>query len=496
MDPKQNCIITSWRPSTDEAFLNEPHYRVATPHRRSRCPRFETEGLICADGKGFGECKGTTASTLICSDQGTWKVYGIGGVINNDTECVKGTKSTFTDVARSVGWIESVLTAKNDPVISEIYTDWSEWSECTEFCDGGLRERTRQCINDDYCGEERNSTQQAACNTISCASLFGRSRSVSNLPESKCFHNFKKRKTTNYMRVVGGQAADGANWPFISMFYETRKGWDSRFCGGSLISNKWVLTAAHCFMDPYKKQVYPFKKYSVALGVFAYDEWNKGQHRTIKSVKCHETFTATYDRIENDICLIELSAPVDFVDDRIEPVCVSVKDPVVESSTYCKVAGFGTTMGTASMDVLNEAALPFGRFDKCKNDYISYGIKLVPEQHLCFGFEEGGVDACQGDSGGPLVCGGLDKHLTGVVSFGIGCASADLYGIYTSLSHYIGWISDNVEITCPPGFAGPYCTEDVDECSNENSCQAPLVCSNTYGSYECSCQKGFTLGVG
>merc|ERR1711892_1188056 len=150
-------------------------------------------------------------------------------------------------------------------------------------------------------------------------------------------------------------------------------------------------------------------------------------------------------------------------------------------------------MGTASMSVLNEAALPFGRFDKCKNDYQSYGIKLDKDQHLCFGFDKGGVDACQGDSGGPIVCGGLDKSLTGVVSFGIGCASEDLYGIYTSLSYYIGWINENVVVPCPAGTTGPYCTEDLDECATENNCKAPLVCSNTYGSYECTCKSGYKL---
>jgi secreted trypsin-like serine protease len=63
------------------------------------------------------------------------------------------------------------------------------------------------------------------------------------------------------MRVVGGETADKGQWPFMSVFYETRYGWDSRFCGGSLINENWIITAAHCFMDPYSRKVYNYKKY-------------------------------------------------------------------------------------------------------------------------------------------------------------------------------------------------------------------------------------------
>jgi hypothetical protein len=52
-------------------------------------------------------------------------------------------------------------------------------------------------------------------------------------------------------------------------------------------------------------------------------------------------------------------------------------------------------MDNISEDDLNQAALPVANFEQCKNDYITFGIKLESEQHLCAGFAHGGVDACQ-----------------------------------------------------------------------------------------------------
>ena len=139
-------------------------------------------------------------------------------------------------------------------------------------------------------------------------------------------------------------------------------------------------------------------------------------------------------------------------------------------------------MGTISDDQLNQAALPVANFDECANDYMNFGIKLDSSQHLCAGFSHGGVDACQGDSGGPFVCNNME--LSAVVSFGIGCAAADTYGIYTSLAYYVDWIES--EVGCPSGYRGPNCDDDLDECiANMHNCGPGTQCRNTFGSFEC-----------
>lgn len=150
-------------------------------------------------------------------------------------------------------------------------------------------------------------------------------------------------------------------------------------------------------------------------------------------------------------------------------------------------------MGTISDENLNQAALPVANFDECASDYLTFGIKLDPSQHLCAGFSHGGVDACQGDSGGPFVCNNLE--LSGVVSFGIGCAAADTYGIYTSLAFYVDWIAS--EVGCPIGYSGSNCEDDLDECiAGLHNCDAGSLCKNLVGSFECIksvCTTGFEM---
>ena len=96
--------------------------------------------------KGFGFCKGSNGASLTCENaNGTWDIYGVGGMVNNNT-CEKGeTVSEFTDVARHADWIREIMSEPDVPGINEIYSEWAEWTECDKFCDGGLRSRSREC---------------------------------------------------------------------------------------------------------------------------------------------------------------------------------------------------------------------------------------------------------------------------------------------------------------------------------------------------------------
>ena len=126
--------------------------------------------------------------------------------------------STFTDVSRSANWIKSVISPRDQ------FSKWSDWSECTAFCDGGTRNRTRICdkgVTSHISCDDSRLTEVEACGTRDCASLFGRSVRPTS---SKCFHNFKKESKLVTARIIGGEKASLTDWPFIGLFYRLNEG--------------------------------------------------------------------------------------------------------------------------------------------------------------------------------------------------------------------------------------------------------------------------------
>ena len=125
-----------------------------------------------------------------------------------------GFMSTFTDVSRSSDWIKSVISPRDQ------FSEWSDWSECNAFCDGGTRNRTRDCDKSRSC-DSTKLNEVEACGTRDCASLFGRSVRPTR---SKCFHNFQKESKLVTARIIGGEKARLTDWPFIGLFYRLNEG--------------------------------------------------------------------------------------------------------------------------------------------------------------------------------------------------------------------------------------------------------------------------------
>ena len=76
---------------------------------------------------------------------------------------------------------------------------------------------------------------------------------------------------------------------------------------------------------------------------------------------------------------------------------------------------------------------------------LAYGASAISDSMMCAGMEEGGKDSCQGDSGGPLMCGGVPLELSGIVSWGYGCAEPGFPGVYTQTSYFVDWIKNHME---------------------------------------------------
>ncbi|GFU10456.1 clotting factor B [Nephila pilipes] len=242
-------------------------------------------------------------------------------------------------------------------------------------------------------------------------------------------------------RVVGGHESYPGQWPWMAaLFIMTARGKEF-WCGGSLINNLYILTAAHCLSD---RRGYKYNPRQMVVRLGEHHLLNsdgKGiQEYGVSSLVPHPHFQR--NGFYNDIGIVKLSRPVKFTD-YIQPVCLpspqSSKSMVGAMAT---VVGWGAmnygTRGTGSM---HQVSMPIWDNKDCDARYY----QPITKNFVCAGYNEGGKDACQGDSGSPLMVPNNSREWTvvGIVSFGTKCASPGYPGVYTRVSEYIDWIRQN-----------------------------------------------------
>jgi len=262
----------------------------------------------------------------------------------------------------------------------------------------------------------------------------------------------RERKT---VRIVGGVEAEVGQWPWMAALVEsyTDDLESGHFCGGALIHPRWVVTAGHCVTI---SQDQP-EDIEVVLG--AHDlsaSHEEGRVRLpVKQILLHPNYDHAI--MDSDIALLELYDPVEgrplldiFPGDRQ----LVVFDNGTEIGETATVMGWGRTSDTGSYSaVLMQVSLPIVSMTTCSQAYHDYDSNLYPldeftDNMRCAGPESGGKDSCEGDSGGPLVVEkSTDKwELAGIVSWGDKCAEPGLYGVYTRVENFLGWIHGYVPI--------------------------------------------------
>ncbi|GAA6106579.1 ST14 transmembrane serine protease matriptase a isoform X2 [Tachysurus ichikawai] len=240
-------------------------------------------------------------------------------------------------------------------------------------------------------------------------------------------------------RIVGGQDATEGEWPWqVSLHIKN----SMHVCGASIISEKWLVTAAHCVQDEPKIRLSQPESWEVYLGLYRQNLLNKAEKRYLKRIIAHPNYNEfTFDY---DMALMELDTPVAFKE-TIRPICLPSSSYVFPAGKAVWITGWGATReGGSGASLLQKAEVRIINSTVC--DSLMNG--QITSRMTCAGVLAGGVDACQGDSGGPMSSSNVVGRvfLAGVVSWGDGCARRNKPGIYTTVPKFRAWIKEQTGV--------------------------------------------------
>ncbi|NWH87687.1 FA11 factor, partial [Aegithalos caudatus] len=233
------------------------------------------------------------------------------------------------------------------------------------------------------------------------------------------------------IRIVGGTDSSPGEWPWqVSLHAKLSR--QRHLCGGSIISNQWILTAAHCVTSLENPNIW-----RIYAGILRQSEINEDTpFFKVEEIIVHSQYK--HAQIGYDIALMKLDKPMNFTDLQL-PICLPSKEDTNIFYTDCWVIGWGYRKEKGRVqDILQKAPVPFMSKEECQARYWKYRIG---DKVICAGYDEGGRDACKGDSGGPLSCRHEEVwYLVGITSWGEGCARPRQPGVYTKVADYSDWI--------------------------------------------------------
>ncbi|CAH1790054.1 unnamed protein product, partial [Owenia fusiformis] len=246
-------------------------------------------------------------------------------------------------------------------------------------------------------------------------------------------------------KIIGGDESDPHSWPWaVALKYG-----DKFQCGGTLIHQNWVITAAHCVRGLYLSDEYNYnvlKNWTVLLGKHdLYELENNTMTVGVSKIVLHEEYEeVTYT---NDVALFKLNVTVAY-SKTITPICLAFKDFFKDNESKlslrmnCTAIGWGrTSMFSRASATLRQARLPMFRRNLCNTWYDGQ----VTQTMFCAGERDGAADTCKGDSGGGYFCSHRGRWiLCGVTSWGRGCGIKKSPGVYTKLNFYFTWIMSHL----------------------------------------------------
>ncbi|HKK41152.1 MAG TPA: trypsin-like serine protease, partial [Bacteroidales bacterium] len=262
------------------------------------------------------------------------------------------------------------------------------------------------------------------------------------------FFPFFTGTRTQNVKITGGTTALINEFPY-QVYYIS----GNYVCGGSIIGNRWILTAAHCTEDDYGNSI-PASQMAIRAGMNDPGNPTDGQIYYVKNVIVHEGYD-NYTLL-NDIAILELKDTINTP--NASPIKIITTVDVANGATDPGVMSWVTGWGLTGV---NPDVLPTS-LQKVQLPLITnaqaatvWGSSITATD-LMAGYLDGNKDACSGDSGGPLVVPVYGEYkLAGVVSWG--SPECNTYGAYTRVSLFDDWIRANTDIPVqfwPPVPAG------------------------------------------
>nr|XP_019571197.1 PREDICTED: transmembrane protease serine 11B-like [Rhinolophus sinicus] len=259
-------------------------------------------------------------------------------------------------------------------------------------------------------------------------------REISKANAEMLTNNCCGRQVANIMkagnRIINGKNSLAGAWPWqASMQWK-----GTPLCGASLISSRWLLSAAHCFARKNNSE-----DWTVNFGTIVNKPY---MTRKVQNIIYHENYSMA--RVHDDIALVQLTEEVSFTK-YVRKICLPEAKMKLSENDSVVVTGWGVlSMSGPLPRILQQAFVKIIDNKVCNAPYALSGH--VTDNMLCAGFMSGEADSCQNDSGGPLAY--VDSRniwkLVGIVSWGDGCAKKNKPGVYTRVTAYRDWITSKI----------------------------------------------------